>query len=89
LGALGDAVDAQGVVEHPRHVVRVEDDLTARYTQAQRPGPVALAHGLQGPRAAEILRATAGLVEERTPGAGARAAAAFGWPVAPLCSWTF
>lgn len=31
----------------------------------------------------------AGLAEERTPGAGGRAAAAFGWPVAPLCSWTF
>lgn len=32
---------------------------------------------------------TAGLVEERVAGTGMRAAAAFGWPVAPLCSWTF
>ena len=32
---------------------------------------------------------TAGLAEERVAGTGMRAAAAFGWPVAPLCSWTF
>ncbi|WP_125774956.1 GNAT family N-acetyltransferase [Antribacter gilvus] len=33
--------------------------------------------------------ATAGFVTERTPGALARASAAFGWPVAPVCSWIF
>ena len=33
--------------------------------------------------------AAAGLVTERTPGAALQAAAAFAWPVAPLCSWTF
>lgn len=33
--------------------------------------------------------AAAGLVTEREPGAALRAATAFGWPVAPLCSWTF
>ena len=33
--------------------------------------------------------ATAGLVTERTPGALHRAAVAFGWPLAPVCSWVF
>ena len=33
--------------------------------------------------------ARAGLVEERTAGAAMRAGAAFGWPVAPVCSWVF
>lgn len=33
--------------------------------------------------------AAAGLVVERTPGALARASAAFTWPVAPACSWVF
>ncbi|SKC78146.1 GNAT family N-acetyltransferase [Krasilnikoviella flava] len=33
--------------------------------------------------------AGAGLVTERTPGALARASAAFGWPVAPACGWVF
>lgn len=33
--------------------------------------------------------AGAGLVGERTPGALARASAAFGWPVAPACGWVF
>ncbi|CAM3614620.1 GNAT family N-acetyltransferase [Isoptericola cucumis] len=33
--------------------------------------------------------AGAGLVVERTPGALAAAAAAFGWPVAPACGWVF
>jgi predicted acetyltransferase len=33
--------------------------------------------------------AAAGLVTERTPGALARAAAAFSWPVAPGASWVF
>jgi hypothetical protein len=33
--------------------------------------------------------AAAGLVVERTPGALAAASAAFGWPVAPVCSWVF
>jgi predicted acetyltransferase len=37
---------------------------------------------------AEAL-ATAGLVDERTPGAARRAAVAFGWPVAPVCSWVW
>ncbi len=31
----------------------------------------------------------AGLVTEHSPGALARASAAFGWPVAPVCSWVF
>jgi predicted acetyltransferase len=34
-------------------------------------------------------QAAAGLVVERTPGALARASVAFGWPVAPACSWVF
>ncbi|GAA1726411.1 GNAT family N-acetyltransferase [Isoptericola hypogeus] len=34
-------------------------------------------------------QAAAGLVTERTPGALAHAGAAFGWPVAPACSWVF
>lgn len=33
--------------------------------------------------------ATAGLVTEHTPGALGTAATAFGWPVAPVCSWVF
>ncbi len=33
--------------------------------------------------------AAAGLVTERTPGALARASTAFGWPLAPVCSWIF
>ncbi|PFG42676.1 putative acetyltransferase [Isoptericola jiangsuensis] len=33
--------------------------------------------------------ATAGLVDERAPGALAAASTAFGWPVAPVCSWVF
>ncbi|QTE30454.1 GNAT family N-acetyltransferase [Pengzhenrongella sicca] len=33
--------------------------------------------------------AAAGLVTEHRPGALASATTAFGWPVAPLCSWTF
>ena len=33
--------------------------------------------------------ASAGLVRERRPGALAMAAVAFGWPVAPVCSWVF
>ncbi|MDM7855968.1 GNAT family N-acetyltransferase [Cellulomonas alba] len=33
--------------------------------------------------------ARAGLLEERTPGAVAQTAAAFGWAVAPGCSWVF
>jgi predicted acetyltransferase len=33
--------------------------------------------------------ASAGLVAERTPGALAAASTAFGWPVAPVCSWVF
>lgn len=33
--------------------------------------------------------ARAGLVEERTPGAVQRTAAAFAWPIAPVCSWSF
>jgi predicted acetyltransferase len=33
--------------------------------------------------------AAAGLVVERTPGALARASAAFAWPVPPVCSWIF
>lgn len=33
--------------------------------------------------------AAAGLVHERTPGALAAASTAFGWPVAPVCSWVF
>jgi len=33
--------------------------------------------------------ATAGLVSEQRPGALAAAAAAFGWPVAPVSSWVF
>jgi predicted acetyltransferase len=32
---------------------------------------------------------TAGLVTERTSGALQRTAAAFGWPVAPVCGWVF
>lgn len=32
---------------------------------------------------------SAGLVTERTSGALQRAAAAFGWPVAPVCGWVF
>ncbi|WP_418277397.1 GNAT family N-acetyltransferase [Isoptericola jiangsuensis] len=32
---------------------------------------------------------TAGLVTERAPGALAAASTAFGWPVAPVCSWVF
>jgi hypothetical protein len=31
----------------------------------------------------------AGLVVERAPGALQRASAAFSWPVAPVCSWSF
>ncbi|NEB07004.1 sterol carrier protein domain-containing protein, partial [Streptomyces sp. SID13726] len=31
--------------------------------------------------------AAAGLVTEHSPGALARASAAFGWPLAPVCSW--
>ncbi|WP_278236969.1 GNAT family N-acetyltransferase [Isoptericola sp. AK164] len=31
----------------------------------------------------------AGMVTERAPGALARASTAFGWPVAPVCSWVF
>jgi predicted acetyltransferase len=33
--------------------------------------------------------ARAGLAEEARPGAAHTVAAAFGWPVAPLCSWVF
>lgn len=33
--------------------------------------------------------AAAGLVTERTPGALAATSVAFGWPVAPVCSWIF
>ncbi len=33
--------------------------------------------------------AAAGLVEERTPGTLGVAATAFGWPVAPVCSWVW
>ncbi len=33
--------------------------------------------------------ATAGLVAEHRPGALARASTAFGWPLAPVCSWVF
>lgn len=33
--------------------------------------------------------ATAGLVAEHRPGALAAAATAFGWPLAPVCSWVF
>ncbi|PRZ05761.1 putative acetyltransferase [Isoptericola sp. CG 20/1183] len=33
--------------------------------------------------------AAAGLVDERVPGALAAASTAFGWPVAPVCSWVF
>jgi len=33
--------------------------------------------------------AGAGLVVEHRPGALLRASSAFGWPVAPLCSWIF
>ena len=33
--------------------------------------------------------AAAGLVVEKRTGAALRAAAAFGWPIAPLCSWVF
>ncbi|MCL1871674.1 MAG: GNAT family N-acetyltransferase [Promicromonosporaceae bacterium] len=33
--------------------------------------------------------AASGLVTEHTPGTLARAAAAFGWPLAPACSWVF
>ena len=33
--------------------------------------------------------ATAGLVQEHTPGAVHRAAVAFSWPLAPVCSWIF
>ena len=33
--------------------------------------------------------ATAGLVAEHAPGAVHRAAVAFGWPLAPVCSWIF
>jgi predicted acetyltransferase len=33
--------------------------------------------------------ASGGLVVEHRPGALLRASAAFGWPVAPLCSWVF
>ncbi|WP_277212504.1 GNAT family N-acetyltransferase [Isoptericola croceus] len=33
--------------------------------------------------------AAAGRVDELTPGALAAASTAFGWPVAPLCSWVF
>jgi predicted acetyltransferase len=33
--------------------------------------------------------AGAGLVAERTPGTLASTSAAFGWPVAPVCSWVF
>lgn len=33
--------------------------------------------------------ATAGRVEEHTDGALLRTASAFGWPVAPVCSWVF
>lgn len=36
-----------------------------------------------------VPAAAAGLVRERTPGALARTAAAFTWPVAPFCSWVF
>ncbi|MBX9244277.1 GNAT family N-acetyltransferase [Actinotalea ferrariae] len=33
--------------------------------------------------------ASSGLVAERRPGALAQAATAFGWPLAPVCSWVF
>jgi predicted acetyltransferase len=33
--------------------------------------------------------ARAGLVEEVRPGAALAAGRAFGWPVAPVCSWVF
>ncbi|GAA4718571.1 amikacin resistance N-acetyltransferase Eis2 [Isoptericola chiayiensis] len=42
---------------------------------------------LGGTSLAEL--AAAGLVEQRSPGALARASTAFGWPVAPVCGWVF
>ena len=42
---------------------------------------------LGGPRLAALV--AAGLVTELSPGAAARADAAFGWPTAPLCTWEF
>jgi predicted acetyltransferase len=42
---------------------------------------------LGGTSLAEL--ALAGRVTERTPGSLAAASTAFGWPVAPVCSWTF
>jgi predicted acetyltransferase len=41
-----------------------------------------------GGRSLEAQR-RAGLVTERRPGAALAAAGAFGWPVAPVCSWVF
>lgn len=36
-----------------------------------------------------VAQAAAGLVGELRPGAAAAATAAFGWPLAPVCSWVF
>ncbi len=59
------------------------DDAPALITDVRELGAAYL-----GGRSLAAL-AAAGLVVEREPGAALRAAAAFGWPVAPLCSWTF
>lgn len=63
--------------------VRRTDDAPALVTDVRELGAAYL-----GSRSLAAY-AAAGLVVEREPGSALRAATAFGWPVAPLCSWTF
>lgn len=63
----------------------------ATVTRSDEPADVALdvrelASAYLGGVSLEAL-AMAGLVRELTPGAVRRAAVAFGWPVAPVCTW--
>ncbi len=64
---------------------------SAGVTRSDQPADLALdvrelASAYLGGVSLEAL-ASAGLVRELTPGAVRRAAVAFGWPVAPVCSW--
>jgi len=74
----GDAVDGS----YPAQVTPTDDDADLTIDVRE------LGAAYLGGRSLAALTA-AGLVVERTPGAASTAATAFGWPVAPVCSWVF
>jgi len=81
-GAGGPAAPHDPGAAYPAHASRTVDPADLRLDVRE------LGAAYLGGTSLTAL-ATAGLVRELTPGTLDRAATAFSWPLAPLCSWVF